>query len=273
MHNFVRILSLAALALMGACAAVPTDPVERAAFNANNDPLEPLNRKIFSFNQSVDKAVIKPVAVAYRDTVPVFVQNRIFNIAGNLGEPVVFVNNVLQARVGSAAKTLVRFSANSTIGLAGMFDVMGPEFEKQTGDFGQTLYAWGIHDDGPYLMLPLFGPSNLRDGLGMGVDQVINPVGLATRGSMTRSVLTAMDHKDFLDNGNAQFQYATLGITILSVIDLRARYLDAYDELERGSLDFYAKLRSVNRQRRNADLGRAPGQTTLIDPGLVDPGN
>ncbi len=275
MISALRFLGLSLMLGLGACAAVPSDPIDRAAFDANNDPIEPFNRAVFDVNQSLDRTFIKPVAIAYRDNLPVGVQNSILNMGQNLGEPIVFINGVLQARMNVAGTALARFALNSTLGVGGLFDVAeSAKLHRQETDFGQTLYIWGVRDDGPYLMMPLFGPTNVRDALGRGVDMVINPLGIVTKGSLTRSVITATDHKDFADGGSQQFEYVSMGITILSVIDLRARYLDEYDALEQGSLDFYAKLRSVSRQRRDAALGKTkPGQQSAADPiALVDPG-
>jgi len=275
MNMILRFLGLGLVVGLGACAAVPQDPVDRAAFEANNDPVEPFNRTVFDINQSLDRTFIKPVAIAYRDNLPVAVQDSILNLGQNLREPTVFINGVLQARPEVAGSALARFVLNSTVGIGGLFDVASSaKIKRYETDFGQTLYIWGVKNDGPYLMMPLFGPTNARDLVGRGVDMVIDPLGLVTKGSMTRSVLTATDNKDFADGGSQEFQYASMGITILSVIDLRARYLDQYDALEQGSLDFYAKLRSVTRQRRDAALGKVrPGQQSAVDPAvLADPG-
>jgi phospholipid-binding lipoprotein MlaA len=273
MIKITPLLCLAVGLALGACAAVPSDPVDRAAFEANRDPLEPMNRTIFDINNSIDRAVIKPVAIAYRDATPPAVRESIFNLGANLGEPLIFVNGALQGRFGLAAKALVRFATNSTVGIGGLFDMAAQaKLMREETDFGETLYIWGVKDDGPYLVLPLFGSSNLRDAFGKGVDAVINPLGLVTRGSLTRSVLTGTGDKEVLDNGNAQFEFASMGISILAVIDLRSRYIEEVEELERSSLDFYAKLRSVSRQRRDGQLGKPKSTTNAAPVALSDPG-
>lgn len=135
---------------------------------ATSDPLEKSNRSVLESNQTFYQSVIYPVADAYHDTVPEPVRDSIGNFTSNLGEPVVFANNVLQGRMQAAVGTAGRFLVNSTIGLGGLFDVAkDASLPKQTGDFGQTLYVWGIYDS-PYLVLPLVGPTNVRDAVGSG---------------------------------------------------------------------------------------------------------
>jgi phospholipid-binding lipoprotein MlaA len=223
---------LAATALSG-CATPPTDPAQRAEFDRINDPLEPMNRAIFDFNQALDKNAIRPVAIAYRDVVPEFARDGLHNAYQNFGEPVVFLNKVLQGEPIAAAKTLLRFLANSTFGLGGFFDVATPRgvVRQQAGDFGATLYKWGI-GDGPYLMLPLLGPSNPRDAVGFAVDSVSSPWGYIV------DIPTE----------------ASVGMFVFRGVDVRSRVVDATDELERNSVDYYATLRSVFRQYRQAEL-------------------
>ena len=145
------------VALAG-CATVP--PADRAA----NDPLEPLNRAVFDFNDRLDTTVIKPVAQTYLDVVPAFVRDRVRAFIDNLAEPRIFVNDMLQGRFDAAGITLSRFLANTIAGVGGLFDVAtGQGLRRQTGDFGQTLYAWGVEDGGPYVVLLFFGSSDVRD--------------------------------------------------------------------------------------------------------------
>jgi phospholipid-binding lipoprotein MlaA len=232
--------------LLGACSA-GNDP---------RDPFETLNRHIFEFNDAMDAGVIRPIAVSYRQTVPAPVRTGIRNALNNLGEPVVFANNLLQFRLYDAGHTLMRFYLNSTVGLAGVFDVATPAgIAQREGDFGQTLYTAGI-GDGPFLMLPLLGPSNVRDTIGRGVDSFIDPVGLATGQALPATAATG----------------AGIGRTVVRGIDLRAENIETLDALRAGSLDYYARLRSVVEQRRNAQLGRSSaesgaGLVTLDDPG------
>ncbi len=247
---FVRGLTLfalfAALAI-GGCATVPSGS---AADPSENDPFESFNRGVFAVNQSVDRAVIKPVAETYRSTLPEGVRDGIRSFVDNLTEPLVFANDLLQGRGEAAGITGRRFLINSTWGIGGLFDKAGElGMPRQSGDFGQTLFSWGVVD-GPYLMLPLFGPSNIRDAIGMGVDSYASPIGHvgseSTRGKVTVSV----------------------GVS--GGIDERSRNIETLEGIEASSIDFYAYLRSVWRQNRQATLREA--RESAPDDDLSDPG-
>ncbi len=238
--------SLAALLLLvnlSACATEPTDPAERAEFQRNNDPLEPMNRTVFEFNQIVDRFLLKPAAQAYRYVMPDFARDIVGNVVYNAGEPVRMTNALLQGRATDAGKIFNRFLVNSTAGLGGMID-MGSESDlKPVGaDFGQTLHVWGA-PEGPYLVLPILGPSNPRDAVGFAVDAVAQPWGYIADGYGGTAT-------------GLRYEIASVGAEGL---DKRTRYLDALDALEKGSLDFYAQLRSVSRQHRHAELGMSVG--------------
>ncbi len=151
------------------CASPPTDPVERAAFEQNNDPLEPLNRNILDINQFVDRILIRPVAKVYVALLPEDRRDAIRRVLDNMKEPSLFLNNVRQGEFERAGITLGRFMANTSLGLAGIFDVAAMwELKRQPADFGQTLIVWGF-PEGPYLILPVLGPSNPRNAIGMGI--------------------------------------------------------------------------------------------------------
>jgi phospholipid-binding lipoprotein MlaA len=215
------------------------------------DPLEPVNRAIFSANQAVDKVLLKPAAKTYRTVLPQFVRDRLRAILDNLYEPLIFANDVLQGRPRAAAITLSRFMLNSTAGLAGMFDIASSnKLPKQTGDFGETLYFWGFNE-GFYVVMPIFGSSNLRDAVGFGVDSYGDPVGIFIR------------HYGTTEDGLAR--------TLVDGLDLRARNIETLDQLKREALDFYALMRSVTQQRRRAELREASGKTSEYDE-LSDPG-
>jgi phospholipid-binding lipoprotein MlaA len=249
-------VTAAALALVGlapsGCATAPTDPTERAAFEATNDPWEPVNREIFAFNQVADKYVIRPVAIGYRDVVPEFARNRIRDFLDNLNEPVIFMNNMLQGEGGRAAKTVSRFVINSTVGVGGFYDVLGANgVPQESGDFGQTLYRWGV-PPGPYLVLPILGPSDPRDAIGKyGVDGLADPFNRLVDGTIYNEPTLV---------------YVREGVW---GIDLRSRNIETLDQLERDSLDFYAKMRSVWRQYRDAELRH--GAPAELDYSLYGP--
>jgi phospholipid-binding lipoprotein MlaA len=249
---FKRALIVGMLAMLAACATPPTDPAARADFDATNDPLEPMNREIFSFNEFFDRYLLKPVAQGYGAVVPEFGRRAMRNFLDNLGEPVIFANNMMQGQFKRAHDTVGRFLMNSTLGVGGVLDLATDAgLEKQSGDFGQTLYSWGV-PDGPYLVLPIFGPSDPRDAGGMVVDGFMDPWGYLAA-----------------DYGARVATYARFAAT---GVDERQRNLQNIDELQRNAIDFYAELRSLWRQHRASDLRHGePAPLPDLDSLHVDP--
>jgi phospholipid-binding lipoprotein MlaA len=238
-------------AILAGCATPPTDPADRAAFEQTNDPLEPMNRKIFDFNLFVDRILIKPVTKVYIAIVPEQGRDAVHHALENMKEPVVFINDVLQAQPKRAGITVGRFVVNSTLGIAGLLDPATKwGLDKETGDFGQTLYVWGL-PNGPYLVVPILGPSNPRDLVGKAADAYIDPIGYLARA------------RDL--NGLSVTRF------VLGGADERAQVMDVLDDLERNSLDYYAQLRSLVQQHRAAELsgGKAPEPAANFydDPG------
>src|SRR5256884_9908851 len=138
-----------------------------------SDPNEQTNRQVLAANQQI----LGPVSEGVRAAVPGPVHDRLHDLNSNLKEPRILVNNVLQLRFDAATRTTTRFVLNSTVGMAGLFDVAGGQgIAQQSGDFGQTLFVWG-GSEGPYVMQPYFGPATLRDAVGSVVDMAANPVG------------------------------------------------------------------------------------------------
>ncbi|RAI59639.1 MlaA family lipoprotein [Roseicella frigidaeris] len=212
------------------------------------DPFEATNRRILAFNFTMDDALFKPIAEGYRAVLGPWPRARIHNVLENINEPVVTANRLLQGKPIEAGTSFMRFVINTTLGLGGLFDLApigGPP--KQLADFGQTLANWGL-PDGPYLMVPMIGPSTPRDFAGMVADGFINPL------SYTMPV------------------GANLGRTGMEGLDQRERSIEALDELRSGSLDVYARLRSLWRQNRDAELGRESEPDLLEDPGAPAPG-
>jgi len=209
------------------------------------DPFEATNRRILDFNFRIDDAVFKPIAEGYRAVLGPWPRARIRNVLQNLNEPGVFANRVLQGKPIEAGTSLMRFVINTTFGLGGLFDlepIGGPP--RQVADFGQTLASWGV-GDGPYLMVPVMGPSNPRELTGSIVNGFLNPV-----------------------NYPAPF-VTSLGRSVALGVDERERNIETIDELRTGSLDVYARLRSLWQQLRDAELGRAaPAEPDVLD----DPG-
>ncbi len=198
------------------------------------DPIEGVNRGIFKFNDVVDTAVLEPVARGYRAGVPQPARKGVRNFLQNLKSPIVIGNNLLQGDLPGAGDATTRLFANSLFGFAGLVDVAGMEGVKyQEEDFGQTLGKWGL-GHGPYLVLPLFGPSSVRDTAGMVVDGYADPI---------RIWLT--------NTNNEGWYYARAGV---SAVDKREELLDVIADLRKNSIDYYAAMRSTYAQRRAALL-------------------
>lgn len=227
---------VALLLVLSACATLPPadDPDARAAYEEANDPLEPLNRATFGFNRALNKVVLEPTAEVYRTLLPGPARNGVTNVLHNLKSPVILANDLLQGEGGRAGNTLLRFLVNSTLGIAGLFDVaksMGLEAHDE--DFGQTLAVWGV-GEGFYLVLPVFGPSSPRDGIGMGADMVMDPFFWIIRSS----------DEEYLN-------YVRAGV---DGIDLLSRNLDELEALEKGSIDYYAAMRTRYRENRRGEI-------------------
>jgi len=236
---------------LAACATSSSDCAEHPACGQSNDPLEPRPRQILDLNLLLDRILLKPATKVYIAVVPEEGRDAVKRVLANMKEPVVVINNVLQGEPKGAAITVGRFAVNSTIGFAGLIDIAAKNgLEKQTGDFGQTLFVWGL-PEGPYLVVPILGPSNPRDLVGMGIDAYIDPF----------SFLATVKDIDEIQ----------IGRFVLDGIDQRARVIDVLDELEKSSLDFYASLRSLWQQHRAAELrhGAAPAPT----PGFYEDPN
>jgi phospholipid-binding lipoprotein MlaA len=241
--SYGRNLIGAAFLFLAACATQPGEI---------SDPLEVPNRFMFAINQTVDLLVVRPVTVTYRDWVPAPVQRALTNFLNNLGEPVTAINEVAQGEPERAAKTVGRFLVNSTAGLLGLFDVatdMGLAPTKE--DFGQTLGVWANspEDGGPYLVLPLLGPSNVRDAVGLLVDNLIDPFSIAGR--------------------RLNVEYLLWARAVMTGIDARTRTLQALDDIEKNSLDFYAAVRSAYTQRR-ASMIRTKGDPAKATTAEID---
>jgi phospholipid-binding lipoprotein MlaA len=250
--------------IAGALLAAGLLAVPALAQDEVNDPLEPLNRGIFEFNRVFDGLLLEPAARIYRMVTPQFFRTGVRNFLANLSTPVVFVNDVLQGEPHRAELTLGRFMMNTILGLGGLIDVGGmlgmPE--RHFEDFGQTLAVHGV-GEGPYLMLPLLGPSTGRDAVGRVVDLGFDPL----------TVLGAAGVGVFIDP--TTFGMARTGTEGLST---RENNLDEFDELKRSSIDLYAAVRSFYLQfRANEIRNGGPAEIDDIydenlyeDPSLED---
>jgi len=220
------------------------------------DPIEPVNRGIFWFNDKLDIYALEPVAKAYDKVVPDPVQDGIGNFFSNLRFPSNFVSDLVQFRFGDAAKQTARFIVNSTVGLGGVMDVASHfGLEKQDQDFGLALASHGV-GPGPYLVIPLLGPSNVRDGFGRIVDAGLSP--LFYLGSIF----------DLTDN---QALAWSLGLKTVDLIDQRADLLDAIKAAKESSLDYYLFIQSAYYQHRKGQIGGENGKITAEDPLAADP--
>jgi phospholipid-binding lipoprotein MlaA len=240
-HMLLR-AALAALPLfvLGGCATTPGTP---------NDPFEGFNRSVFSFNEAVDNAVLKPVATGYQKVVPQFVRTSVDNFFANLGDAWSAVNLVLQAKPVPALETGMRFVFNSTLGLGGLFDIAGDAgMERRSEDFGQTLGRWGV-GPGPYLVLPILGPSTVRDTAALGADFQAAP--------------------------SAWFQERRdqVGVTVLQVISTRARLLSATRTIDDIALDKYLLIRDgfLVRRRNQVYDGNPPEEPEPPEEGSENP--
>ncbi len=228
----VQLAGLVLLVLATGCASGPrTSP---------NDPFEPFNRGVSSFNEGVDEAILKPVATAYQSVTPRRVRTGVSNFFGNLGDLWSSVNSVFQLKPQEAAESFLRFNINTVLGLGGLLDVASEmNIDRHKEDLGRTLAYWGV-PSGPYLVLPLLGPSTVRDTLAIPVDALGNPLSYAD--GKTQTVLGA-----------------------LRVVEVRANLLRASSVLDEAALDKYSFTRDAFLQRRSA-LKRPTGGEDNPDP-------
>ena len=231
--SFYARLSLIALSSLAvsSCASMKGNEIHEAGVTIY-DPMEEQNRQVMAFNMAVDKAIINPVIDGYRTVAPRPVRSGIRNVLRNLRSPITFVNQLLQGDLGGARDVLLRVTINSTVGVGGIFDVAGYEgIEYEPEDFGQTLAVWGV-EHGPYMVVPLIGPSSIRDYGGYFADTIADPL------------------RWHLFNTNNELLYS--GKYVVDYLDIRDSLKDTLDDLERNSIDYYAAIRSTYYQHRKA---------------------
>ncbi|HTZ69693.1 MAG TPA: MlaA family lipoprotein [Acetobacteraceae bacterium] len=243
------LLSLACTAMVAGCAKVPpaSDPDALAEYQQTNDPLEPTNRFFYSVNDAIDRYSLKPIAQAYVYVTPLPVRTGMHNFLSNLGSPVLFANDVGEARPRHAGTTFMRFMINSTVGVLGIFDVAkSVGYSAHDTDFGVTMGLWGV-PSGPFLYLPIIGPSSPRGVTGFAMDQALDPFNYVPRGY-----------------GLLTFNWARFGMT---AIDTRASLLTDVDKIKASALDPYATFRSLYRQHVHSQIEalRNDTQTTVPD--------
>jgi phospholipid-binding lipoprotein MlaA len=213
---------------------------------SNNDPLESFNRTIFSFNDVLDQGVLRPTALAYRKTIPIPIRSSIDNFLKWLNGPTNITNGIMQGDLAAAKNSSARFFMNTTsLGLIDAAADFGIKYRRE--DFGQTLGIYGI-SSGPYIVLPLLGPANVRDIIGRVVDNFLNPL-------------------SYIGTLNSRLPY-TVSKNILSVVNFRSENFDQIDDLRTNSLDAYAKIRTIYRQQRRAAInnGKVPINISTQDP-------
>lgn len=234
------VLALLALALAG-CATVPSGKADP------RDPWEGFNRASYEFNDALDRAVAKPVAKGYKKVAPRFVRTGVSNFFSNLDTVPTILNDVLQGKIKQAGHDSGRFLLNSTVGLGGLFDpASAAGMERNDEDFGQTLGKWGVKS-GPYLMLPILGPSTVRDTMAKPVDSYSSPL-------------------NYLEDDSTR--YILRGVEFL---DLRADLLTLDDQIER-SYDKYAFIRNAWLQRREflVSDGQSADVSSELEEGMGD---
>ena len=218
-------------------AALMAAPGVANAQEAQSDPWEGFNRDMFAVHESVDQAVLEPVARGYRAITPRPLRRGVLNFLRNLRAPVIFVNDVLQGEVRRAGTTAVRFGVNTTIGIAGVFDpATSMGLERHDEDFGQTLAVWGV-DSGPYIFVPLLGPTTVRDGAGRVVDIALDPLTWA----------------EFDDVDKVR-----VGRTVLAGVATRELVLETVDDIRRDSLDPYVTIRTSYGLLRESAIQNGP---------------
>lgn len=215
------------------------------------DPFEPVNRASMEVNNVIHKVVLRPVNTVYRTILPEPVRIGFSNVYDNSRAPVIFLNDLLQGEPARAGNTLARFLLNSTIGVGGLLDVAAANgIQKHSEDFGQTLGVWGVKN-GPYMVLPLLGPTTFRDGIGMAVDIATDPLFWLFGG--------------INETTTAGWAY-TGGVMLIGYDNGR----DDFEELERSSIDFYSALRSAYLQHRQSEvLNGAAGSAEAL-PDILD---
>lgn len=219
MKTVTKALLLASALFLGGCAT---------SSNHANDPFEGFNRTMFDFNDTVDRVALKPAATAYQEVLPSFAQTAIGNFFGNLGDIWTMVNNFLQGNVENGLSDGMRVAFNSTIGFGGLLDIASEAgITKHKEDFGQTLGVWGV-ESGPYVVLPFFGPSTVRDTVALPVD-------------IYGDVWTYSTPVDMRNTG-----------ILVRTIDMRASLLNATNLLEDAALDRYTFVRGTYLQRRES---------------------
>ncbi|PZO51478.1 MAG: VacJ family lipoprotein [Alphaproteobacteria bacterium] len=243
MRGLVSVLSFAACLATPALASAQEPALASAqepaatATTEQSDPWEGFNRNLFALHEGVDEAVVEPVARGYRAVTPGVFRQGVRNVLRNLRGPVIFANDVLQGEFNRAGTTAGRFVINSTVGVVGVFDPATPMgLERHDEDFGQTLAVWGV-DSGPYIFIPLMGPSTVRDTFGRVVDAAFDP-------------LNWIDGDEVDD--------VRIARTVFTALSAREQVLETVDDIRRDSLDPYVTIRTSYGLLRESAIQNGP---------------
>lgn len=231
--------------VMTGCATTQSAIGSVRAAAAETDPIEPVNRVIYTVNDKVDRAIFKPLAQGYEFILPVVVRSCVSNVFGNIADVPASLNNFLQGKVKEGGSDICRVGVNTTVGVLGCFDIASKwGFEKHNEDFGQTLGRWGV-PSGPYLVLPLFGPSTVRDGSALIVDAYLDPLRFVN---------------------DVPVRNSTYGVRL---VDKRAQALDTTNFIDNASLDPYVFVRDAYLARRRSLVldGKEPPPATNTQGG------
>lgn len=239
--SLLATLAVAALGLtaLGGCAPKPNpaDADAVAEYREADDPLEPTNRVLYAVNDGIDTAVLRPLAVAYRNVVPATVRSHTHNVLTNLGQPVALFDDILSANPRRAGDSLMRLVINTSVGVGGIFDVATDwGYPNHDTDAGLAFALWGV-PEGTFLFLPILGPTNPRDTAGFAADILMDPSTWVGRGPVLQGV--------------------AYGRVVLGAIDARERVLDDLDKVKAQALDPYATFRSLARQHRTSEVNDA----------------
>jgi phospholipid-binding lipoprotein MlaA len=233
--RWASLCAVAALLLLSGCASVKSTDAR--------DPWESMNRSIYNFNDAVDTVAIKPVTQIYVNVVPSFVRTGLHNVVSNLGDIWSMANSAMQLKLQHTAESFMRVSVNTVFGLGGLLDIATEmRLERHKEDFGQTLGYWGVKT-GPYMVLPLLGPSTLRDSVAFPLDY---------QGSAVRQ---------FSDSSTRT------SLTAVNILDVRANLLKTVDTVKEAALDPYSFVRDAYLQKRNNDVhdGNPPSDFDYSD--------
>jgi phospholipid-binding lipoprotein MlaA len=239
--------ALGLLCLVAGCATRPpaSNPAALAEFQQENDPFEPTNRVLYRVNNALDQYLLRPVAVAYKDVLPEPVRNGVHNALTNLSTPVKLGDDMLAGKPRLAGDSFMRFIINTTAGGLGFFDpATNWGYPDHDMDFGLTMAIWGV-PEGPFLFLPLLGPTNPRDAIGRGVDNTADPLNWFGQGAIVRGL-----------------HWSRFALT---VVDARVGVLGTISSIKKTALDPYATFRSLYRQHRSSQIEkvRSSNQRTI----------